>query len=468
MLITLAIIAAVVAVAAAATPTGRRLALYAAVAARRIVLPLVMRLDPRERGVTMARPIRMAFEDLGPAFVKFGQMIASTPTAFSQEAVLEFANCLDEVRPMSVRAVWQILSSELGRQPEEIFDTIDSTPLASASIAQVHAARLEDGTEVVVKVQRPGIDTAVERDLGLLSKLCGVAMRLSEDMRRANLTAVVEDFRKTIREEMDFNLEADNIEAFSEMLAREGLTHMARAPRVFRELTTRRVLTMERFYGVRIDDQKGVRERVADPYQLIRDTSEVFWTSVFMGGFFHGDIHAGNIMVLDDGTIGYIDFGIFGRFTPHDRVNLADWVAAMVSNNADQMARVLIAMGAFPRDVDFELFRRDVAEIFMPLRTIALEDTDTIENFFPRLRAMASRHNARLPATFVLILKQLMYFGRYVMMHAPGFNENTDPKSQQMFVKLMMKFNAWRLAEGGESIAITPVGRDHAAAARAI
>jgi len=437
-------------------PVPRRFVVLALIFARRL-LPIVGRkLRVVPKSYTTAKAVRLAFEDLGPAYIKFGQMIASSPTAFPKTVTDEFAKCLDNVRPIPVKRVWRILEEDLGAHPEELYAEIDPVPLASASIAQVHAGTLRGGVPVVVKVQRPGIRGRIEQDLALMGFVARVAMACSKLLRRANLRGIVEDFRRTIREELNFVLEADNIEAFSALLEREGLLGVARAPHVHRELTTTRVLTMERLYGVRIDDKAGVDARVDDVVDTLRATSEVFWSCVFLGGFFHGDIHAGNIMVLDDGRLGYLDFGIFGRFSDYHRGALADWLAALVSGNGEQLARAIRAMGAVGEGVEWDAFVEDVTDVFLPLRALTVDKPEMLEQFFPKLLAMAAAHDLQLPAAFVLILKQLTYFGRYVMMHAPNYNENLDPKSQQTFVKIFMRFNAWRQSQGAQVIQIRP------------
>jgi predicted unusual protein kinase regulating ubiquinone biosynthesis (AarF/ABC1/UbiB family) len=440
MMVSIAIVLAVVVVAIAlAFPVPRRSVVLALVLARRTAPVLLRRLRLGRRDYSLARAIRLAFEDLGPAYIKFGQMIASSPTAFPESVTREFARCLDEVRPLPAHTVWAILEAELGRPPDEVFASIETSPLASASIAQVHAARLEDGTDVVIKVQRPGIRGRVEHDLGLMRFVARLAMRHAE-LRRANLVGVVDDFLRTIREEMDFRLEAANMDAFRDVVQREGISHIAHAPRVIRELSTDKVLTMERLRGVRIDDKVGVETRVRDVVQVLRDNSEVFWTCVFLGGFFHGDIHAGNIMVLDDGRLGFLDFGIFGRFSMDDRVALSEWVRALVGADGELLATSIKRMGAVPADVDWGAFVADVTDSFLPLRAFRVDRPEMLEQFFPKLRAMAARHNAQLPANFVLILKQLTYFGRYVMIHDPSFNENVDPETQVTFVKIFQRF----------------------------
>ena len=452
-LVALALVALVV-----VPPVPRRVLVLCSVFAWRLLPVLGRKLRLVPRTYTTARAVRLAFEDLGPAYIKFGQMIASSPTAFPKSTIEEFGKCLDNVRPIPVARVWQILEDDLGQKPDVLFATIDPAPLASASIAQVHAGTLRGGAPVVIKVQRPGIRNRIEHDLALMGVVARIAMAFNKHLRRANLRGIVDDFRRTIREELNFVLEADNIEAFNRLLEREGLLHLARAPRVYRELTTTRVLTMERFFGVRIDDKSGVDERVADVVDMLRATSEVFWSCVFLGGFFHGDIHAGNIMILDDGRLGYLDFGIFGRFSDEHRGALADWVAALVSGNGEQMARAIVAMGAVGDGIDWDDYVRDVTDAFLPLRALTVDKPEMLEQFFPKLLAMASKHDLNLPSAFVLILKQLTYFGRYVMIHKPDFNENLDPKSQQTFVKIFIKLNAWRTSKGAAVIPIRPTG----------
>ena len=437
-------------------PVPRRAIVLVGVFVRRLAPVIGRKLHLVSPAYTTARAIRLAFEDLGPAYIKFGQMVASSPTAFPRHVTEEFAKCLDNVRPIPVKRVWRILEEDLGSHPEKVFAELDEKPLASASIAQVHAGTLRTGMPIVVKVQRPGVRDRIEHDLALMGVVARIAMWSSKLLRRANLIGIVDDFRRTIREELNFVLEADNIEEFSQLLEREGLLGVARAPHVCRELTTTRVLTMERMFGVRIDDKHGVEERVDDVVDMLRATSEVFWTCVFLGGFFHGDIHAGNIMVLDDGRLGYLDFGIFGRFSDDHRGALADWIGALVSGNGEQLARALQAMGAVGNGCQWAPFVADVTDVFLPLRGLTVDKPEMLEQFFPRLLQMTVRHDLQLPSSFVLILKQLTYFGRYVMIHSPSFNENLDPKSQQTFVKIFMKLNAWRRSKGAQVIQIRP------------
>ena len=437
----------VIAGALAVIPVTRRACVLVAVFTRRLA-PRLWRTDDYSR----ARAFRLAFEDLGPAYVKLGQMIASSPTAFPAAITEEFALCLDQVRPIATDTVRAVIEDELGGLPFEL----DEQLLASASVAQVHAATLATGQQVVVKVQRPGVQRRIQDDLALMALVARIGAACSTLLRRANVRGIVADFRRTITEELDFRREADHLEEFGALLERESLLHLACVPRVYRELSTGRVLVMERLSGCRIDDDRGVGQRVADRVDMLRATSQVFWSCVLLGGFFHGDCHAGNIMILDDGRIGYIDFGIFGRFSDDHRAALADWVGALVSGNGEQIARSLRATGAVGNDVDWDRFVRDCCEVFLPMRTLTVDNQDLLVAFYPKLLDMMARHDMHLPQAFVLIVKQLSYFGRYMMIHAPHYNENLDPTAQQMFVRLFFKFNAWRASRGAAAIEIRP------------
>ena len=403
----------------------------------------LLRLGKRDHSVACA--LRLAFEDLGPAYIKFGQMIASSPTTFSPETIEEFSKCLDRTRTIPITQVHRIIKQELHKTSDDIFSSIDETPLASASIAQVHGVVLKDGTQAVIKVQRPGIQKVIHEDLKLLTIISTIATKVSTEMKRANLMSMIDVFRNSVADEMNFHLEADNIEQFNAFLEKESLTSLGVAPKVYRQYCTTKLLTMQRFYGVRIDDAQGVKTIFDNPIDLIRNCSEIFWSCVFLGGFFHGDIHAGNIMVLNNGTLGYLDFGIFGRFEDNDRIALADWISGMIASDATQMTHALQSMNAIPTIDDNTELIEDIARIFLPLREFTFDRLDLVEQFFPDLRDFSQKYNAQLPPNFILICKQITYFGRYVQIHAPDYNENLDPVMQLAFMKIFGKFGEWKL-----------------------
>ena len=444
MLKTLLIIAASLSVLWLLIPLTRRVALVAFVIVRRFSPIILAKL--RLIKYPTARAVRLAFEDLGPAYVKFGQMIASSPTAFAPEVAQEFEVCFDEVRPLPARKIKKLIAKEIGNKSDSAFESIEAEALASASIAQVHQGKLKDGSDIVVKIQRPGIRSRVEQDLRIMSILTFTAEKIFKNLHRANPTGIVKDLKRTMLEEMDFTKEAQNIKEFKQMLVENNLDELATAPKVYNDLSTDKVIVMDKLNGVRIDDKAGVDKRVEESRTVLRQTSKVFWTGIFLGGVFHGDIHAGNILVLDDGRLGYLDFGIFGRFTMEDREALVSWMAGMATSDGEKLAQSMKQMHAISDDVDWDMFVKDVKETFLPLRSATVDNPELIESFFPKLREMALKYDMRLPENFVLILKQVTYLGRYIMIHDPGYNEHLDPESKKNLMVLFQKFNALRAA----------------------
>ena len=360
---------------------------------------------------------------MGPVYVKLGQIVASSPGVFPRAYVDEFQRCLDRVPPFPFEQVQDIVATELGSSARDL--VIEPVPLASASIAQVHAARLDE-SEVVVKVQRPGIEQLAFADTRLLAIAARWAERFRAHARQANLVGIVKDFWSTLREELDFRKEATNLEHFNDIMGRLGYADV-RAPRPHRELLTPRVLVMERFRGIRIDDLERLRARpTVDPEErLIRGVRAWFQCVVFEG-FFHGDVHAGNLMLLDDDALGFLDFGIVGRFDDTARRLITDYLIASATSNYETLAQTIVAMtGA--RDVDFETLTKDLKYAFNPMLSASVADLRYGE-VLPEIQRVSARHGLRMPREFILITKQLLYFDRYARIIAPHLNVFRDPR----------------------------------------
>ena len=404
--------------------TGRRLLSTAGVAAKAASKGAVARL----RGQENAGPaiVRSAFEDLGPTYVKLGQLVASSQGMFPEPYCQEFRKCLDRVRPFSYEEVERTLRAELGRDPDEIFASIDRAPLASASIAQVHAARLHGGQHVVIKVQRPKIAEIVATDLRML-RWGARAMALLPHGELANPVGVVEDFAANIREELDFRLEAANMVEFNRIMTAQRQARVV-APRVIADLSTPRVLVMERFFGHRVDDVESIRASKIDVEDRLLVGMRAWFQCLILHGFFHGDVHAGNLMTLDDGRVGFLDFGIVGRFTPERREQVTDYLLAFATGDFDKLARVMVAMGSIESgSVDLGALGKELAVAYEPIlagNTSPAKYADII----PMIMRTGVKHGMRMPRDFVLVVKQMIYFDRYARLLAPDLNVFRDPR----------------------------------------
>jgi aarF domain-containing kinase len=440
-LVVLGAVAAVLALTLA-LPTTRRLwafHLYAAKHFWRWVADALRLRGSRER---LTRPVllRELCEDLGPTFIKFGQIVASSAGMFPERYSIEFQRCLDRVRPFPFDQVQAIVAGELGPEKAARIASIEPTPLASASIAQVHGATLDDGSEVVIKVQRPGISGRVAADMRIMRSLARVAEKTVRDADLANPVGIVEDFSKTLREELDFRLEAKNLDRFNEIMAELGHRDV-RAPRPVWDLTTERVLVMERFAGTRVDDVARIRARQIDAEEKLVKGLKAWFQSVIFYGFFHGDVHAGNLMLLDDDDIGFLDFGIVGRFDERQTTLVTDYIVAFTSGDFAALARVIAEMGGVNERVDLDAMAKDLAEAYGPLLKLSFGEINYAD-MLPEIQRVASRHRMRMPNEFVLITKQMLYFDRYAKLLAPNLNIFTDARLVASLMMDLMKARA--------------------------
>ena len=306
-----------------------RLAEIVVVLARNGVLTVARRggalvLRPRHQAPrTLAVALRRSFADLGPTYVKFGQLIASSPGLFPEFLATELRRLLDSVPPEPVAKVRRVIERDLGQPIEVLFADFDDTPLAAASIAQVHRARLHDGTDVAVKVRRPHLRGRIEQDLRLLRLLAGVLARAGALGETLNPTAVVDDLALTLRAELDFEREAASMVSFAANLAAFGANHDCVVPRPIDGMVTERVLVMTYIDGTPVDDGTALRAAGHDLEGLVRTGVRAWLEGALEHGLFHGDVHAGNLFVTPAGDIAFFDFGIMGRLDDRTRLVLA-------------------------------------------------------------------------------------------------------------------------------------------------
>lgn len=383
------------------------------------------------------RLLRETFERLGTTYIKLGQFIASAPSIFPAEYVEEFQYCLDRTPPVAFSDIKRILKEQYGRDPSELFRRIEEKPLASASIAQVHEAELHDGRVIVLKVQKPGVRDIILTDLNFLF----IASRLLEwfvpGMERTSISAIIEDLQKTMMEECDFLHEARNLKEFREFLDRTGID-FATAPAVHEELSGPRVLAMERLYGVSLTDLDSIRKYSKDPEQTLVQALNVWFLSLMACDFFHADVHAGNLLVLEDGRIGFIDFGIVGRISKEIWSGMDLLMQGMNAQDYRQMAEAMTRIGAADRDVDIDVFANDLKTIFESMQrmeTAAFRsgqvDEMEINHLVLSLSEAGRKNGIKFPREFALLIKQFLYFDRYIKILAPKMNMFQDARIQR-------------------------------------
>ncbi len=371
------------------------------------------------------RIVRLTFEALGPTFIKLGQVVASSQGLFPKRYSDEFQRCLDRVKPFPLVELKATIAAELGAPVDELFASFEDAPLGSASIAQVHAATLHDDTEVVVKVQRPKVRKVVDADLWWMRRGAWVTERLFKGARLANMSGVIEDFDRTIHEEIDFRLEAANLREFNGLMAKYGIADV-KAPRPTPGLATEKVLVMERFWGVKADDAEGIAAAGIDAEVYLRKGLRAWLITMMLGGFFHGDAHAGNLMLLPDGpAVGLLDFGIIGRFTDQQRHQVMRYVLAFSAQDYEALAEIMIEIGAVKPDLDRERLIGDLERVYSPLLDKSLADIK-YEELLPDITQVAYRYGITLPSEFLLILKQLLFFDRFAKVAAPNLNVFSD------------------------------------------
>jgi len=265
--------------------------------------------------------------------------------------------------------------------------------------------------------------------------------KLFQSVAVANPVGIVEDFAETLKEEMDFRTEAKNLDRFNEIMAELGHTTI-RAPVPHWAYTTRRVLVMERFFGVRVDEVEAIAERAIDAESMLVAGLRAWFQSVIFYGFFHGDVHAGNLMLLDNGDIGFLDFGIVGRFSDRQRRLVTDYLIAFAMGDYRTLGKVIVDMGGAAENLDMTAFVDDLKVTYSPIRELSFGDLNYSE-LIPKIQEVAKKHHMTMPKEFVLITKQLLYFDRYAKLLAPTLNVFTDIR---LLTSLMMDIQKARTA----------------------
>lgn len=368
----------------------------------------------------LSRRLRGAAEALGPTFIKLGQIISSGEGLFPPELVEEFKRCRDQVPADPFDVVRRTVETELGGPLEQTFSSFERTPIAAASIAQVHAARLTTGEEVVVKVQRPDVGRLVHTDLEAMSWLAPHLVGRIPVTALANPPALVELFADTIVEELDFRVEAANMIDVATMLRDLGQTGYV-VPRPHPRLVTRRMLVMQRLVGFGFEDLEGMRNAGVDTEQVVRTQMVALIEGALMRGIFHGDLHGGNLLVLPDGRTGLLDHGIVGRLSGDRRVAFLRMMVCATTNDLKGQLEALRDLGALPADTDVTAVIRDLKLDQAPIDPTTLSGDQMVQEIQRLVKGLLG-YGARLPKELMLYVKNLVFLDGAIARLAPDLD----------------------------------------------
>ncbi len=346
----------------------------------------------------------MSFEELGPTYVKLGQLLATRPDLVPSSWVSEFEKLHATVQPLSFEVVEQVLKEEFGESLNKHFQSFDPKPLGSASIAQVHRAKLQDGNDVVIKVQRPGIVATINDDLNVLYFLAELLEKYIEETRPYNPVGIVDEYFKTLELETNFLIEANNIRRFLENFKSDE--HIV-IPKVYLELSTERVLVLETITGIPLSSEDALADKTIDREAIVKAGLRCYMEMVFHYGFFHGDLHAGNFFILPGNKIGLIDFGVVGRLNRKTQTAIANMLLALATEDYDRLAEEYVNLAPFNELTDVDKFSRELRDVVAPYYGLTLKSVN-LGRVLMNSSSVATRNHVALPTELMMFFKSIV------------------------------------------------------------
>ncbi len=354
---------------------------------------------------TISERFRLVLEELGPTFVKFGQLISSRPDLIPEELAQELKKLQDEVPPLPFEGIQEWLEEELGAPATEVFADFDHQPYAAASVAQVYKATLKQGDPVMVKVQRPGIGPIIEDDLSILFYLAQLVEKYIPETRIYKPVDMVEEFSNTIRRELNFIMEASNAERLREIFENDKTVYI---PKVYWELTSQRVLVLEEVAGIPVDEVDQLTVAGLDCKQIAVTGCRAFLKQVFEHGFFHADPHPGNILVMRDGRLVLLDFGIMGHLDTKFRTHIANIFLALIDRDYEKLVNEYLLMGVISPDTDIKKFKNDVMNLVEPYYGQPLKNIQ-VSDIFSQTANIMNKYKVHTEVELLLLLKMLVF-----------------------------------------------------------
>ncbi len=408
--------------------------------------------DPAIEGTARGRHLREMLDELGPTFVKFGQLLSTRPDVVPPDIINELRGLQDDVRSFPYEDVERTIREELGQPIERLFLEFDETPMAAASIGQVHPAVLPNGRRVIVKVQRPNAPRQIEADLALMYQAARLAKERVHALDFIDSTEIVDEFARSIRQELDYRLEARNADAFHRDFA--GHPHVA-IPRVYWTYTRSRVLTLEQLDGVQLADLDVEHWSLEQRRRLAYLITEAWMTMIFRNGFFHGDPHPANILVLEPERIGLVDFGLTGKLTDDDMSKLTRLFIDAAAENVEALPKRLADLGVrYPKEREEQL-TAELRELYYRYYGASLSDIDPIQ-VIREAFALIYSMNLKLPTRFVMLDKAIATLGSVGIELYPDFNvfEVAKPYARDLMLE---RFTPRRIASRArrESVRLT-------------
>lgn len=368
------------------------------------ILAFITRRDDSFRKISSGAGFCLALQELGPTFIKLGQILSTRPDLLPPEFIKELEKLQDQTPPFESTAAIEIVERELKKPLGELFRNFESVPVAAASLSQVHRAKMHDGRIVAVKIQRPGIRKTIEIDLDILQDLAGFVENRIHNGWNFRPQMMVEEFRKAIRKELDFVQEANHLKKFKSNF--RDIKYI-RVPEVYWELTTPTVLTMEFIEGIKINEVNQAQyEGKYDPKLVAIRSTEAMLKQVFEDGFFHADPHPANLFVQPPANIVMLDVGMVGYLDKRTKILGTRIIKALVNNDVDIVISCFEDLRIIVRDFDRDLLRQDMSDLFAGYMDIPLKDVE-INRVAQEIMAIISRHNLTLPSNLVLMIKAL-------------------------------------------------------------
>lgn len=361
--------------------------------------------------------VRLALAELGPTFIKLGQVLSTRPDLVGVALAEELQHLQTEVQADPPEVVRATIEAELGRPVEELFAEFDAAAMASASIGQVHRARLHSGEPVVVKVQHAGIERKVEADLDILAGLAQLAERIPE-FQNYRPGAIAAEFQRTMRRELDFGREERNMQQFARDFQHDATAHI---PRAYPELSTSRVLTMELIEGIKLSETGRLAAEQLDLEEVARRGANLYLEMIFSHGFYHADPHPGNVLLIDGNVIGLLDFGMVGRIDEQLQEDVTDMLVAVVNRDAEHLTAVITRVGAVPPGLDRVGLGLDVTDFVAHYGSLSLDRFD-LSGALNEMTEMIRRYHIMLPARIAMLIKVLVTLEGTSRLLSPNFS----------------------------------------------